>query len=406
MRITLLSVLLALLPAIGFAQDAALLKAAQSEQPALLSTLEGLVNIESGTGDKRGMSDITRVLETELKNLGATVTRQKAAGKAVGDNLVGRIRGKGGKDLLLMAHMDTVYARGALAKAPFRIDGNRAYGPGIADDKGGIAVILHGLKLLKARGFTSFGSITVLFNVDEEAGSAGSRELIKQLAGEVDTVLSFEPSTGEPELIPEATSGIGAAYVNIKGKASHAGMAPELGVNAIVEASNFISRSVQLDEGPGRTRFNWTVAQAGDRPNVIPESATLRADVRYPDEAAFEKIQAELNQLASTPHLKGAEIDVELSEGRPAFNATEGGKALIRQAVAIYAETGHELQVIPRIGGGTDAAYAAQAGAAVVEGLGLPGFGFHTNFAEYVFIDAIPRRLYLAVKMIEHAAAR
>lgn len=400
---TLLAVVVAL-PAFG--ADTVLLKAAQSEQSAVVATLEKLVNVESGTGDKVGIAEMGQLLEKELKALGFAVTRHKGTGKSVGDNLVGRLSGTGGKNLLLMAHMDTVYARGALAKAPFRIDGNLVYGPGIADDKGGIAVILHGMKLLKARSFQSFGAITVLFNVDEEGGSAGSRALIRQLAGQNDAVLSFEPSTGTPELIPEATSGIGAAFVDIKGKASHAGMAPELGVNALVEAADFILRTVRLDEGPGRTRFNWTVAEAGNRSNVIPDHALIRADVRYSDTVALEKIQGELNKLAASPHIKGSEIEVDVSEGRPAFNANEGGKALIRQAVAIYSELGQPLEVIPRIGGGTDAAFAAQANVPVVEGLGLPGFGFHTSFAEYVYLDAIPRRLYLAVKMIEHAAAR
>ena len=176
--------------------DSVLLKAAESEQPALVATLEKLVNVETGTGDKSGIAEMGRLLESELRELGFTVARHKAAGNSVGDNLVGKLKGAGGKNLLLMAHMDTVYARGALAKAPFRIEGNLAYGPGIADDKGGIAVILHGLKLLKARGFNSYGTITVLFNVDEEGGSSGSRDLIRQVAGRNDVVLSFEPSTG------------------------------------------------------------------------------------------------------------------------------------------------------------------------------------------------------------------
>ena len=112
----------------------------------------------------------------------------------VGDNIVGKLKGKGGKNLLLLSHMDTVYLKGILAKAPFKVEGDRAYGPGIADDKGGNAVIVHTLKLLKDRGFKDFGTITVLFNTDEEKGSFGSRDLIQEEAAKADYVLSFEPT--------------------------------------------------------------------------------------------------------------------------------------------------------------------------------------------------------------------
>ena len=133
-------------------KDESLLAAATAEQPAVVKTLERLVNIETGTGNAEGIAAMGDLLEAELKALGATVTRHKAAAPAIGDNIVGRIEGKGGKRLMLMAHMDTVYVKGTLAKAPFRIDGNRAFGPGIADDKSGLAVILHTLGLLKTRG--------------------------------------------------------------------------------------------------------------------------------------------------------------------------------------------------------------------------------------------------------------
>lgn len=380
-------------------KDDALFKAAESEQSAVLKTIEKLVKIESHTEDETGLTSMGHVLADRLEELGATVSRQKPAHGVAGENLVGRIKGRGGKNLLLMAHMDTVYPAGTLAKAPFKVVGNKAYGPGIGDDKAGIAVILHALRLMRQRGFTKFGTITVLFNTDEEQGSSGSSELIRRLAGENDLVFSFEPTTN-PETLMLATSGIGAAYADFTGKAAHAGMNPEQGTNALVEAAEFVSRTTKFDEGPGKLRFNWTVASAGRIANIIPESAALRADVRYPDEAAFQKLQEELHRVANSPHLKNSRIDLRFSSGRPPFNANEGGKALVRRAVAIYESLGETIQVVPRIGGGTDAAFAAQSGKPVIEGLGLPGFGFHSNVGEFIYIDAIPRRLYLAVKLL------
>jgi hypothetical protein len=266
-------------------RDSVLFDAATAERAAVVKTLERLVNIETGTGNAEGLATAARLLEAELRSRGFTVTRQKAAGAAVGDNVVGRLKGrldgKGGRNLLLISHMDTVHPRGTLARSPFRIDGPRAYGPGIADDKGGAAVILHALKLLTTYGFRDFGSITVVFNTDEEKGSFGSRDLIQQEAQAADYVLSFEPTSAERESFFLGTSGIAYVQADIRGRASHAGAAPEQGVNALVEAADLVRRTADLDDKARGLRFNWTLAKAGTAANVIPESATINADLRY-----------------------------------------------------------------------------------------------------------------------------
>lgn len=386
--------------AMAQARNDALFNAATAEQAATLKTLERLVNIETGTGNAEGMSAMGALLEAELKAVGATVTRHKAAGDVVGDNIVGRIQGQGGKNILLMAHMDTVYVKGTLEKAPFRIDGNRAFGPGIADDKGGVAVLLHALKLLKAQGFAGFGTITAMFNTDEERGSFGSRDLIQQLASQHDYVLSFEPTLALKENLTLGTSGIAYVEARVKGKASHAGAAPELGVNALVEASDLVLRTQDIDNKDTGLRFNWTVAKAGGVSNIIPDEAVVNADVRYARNEDLEAAIRKLEAGAARKRLAEADVKVNVTRGRPAFNAGAEGKKLVDKAVAIYKEVGGELTVIDRTGGGTDAAYAALSGKPVIESLGLPGFGYHSNQAEYVMIDAIPRRLYLAARMV------
>lgn len=386
----------------AFAQqrDNALFDAAVAEKSALLKTLESLVNIETGTGDAVGMAEAGNFLEQQLKALGFTVTRSKAVGDVVGDNIVGKLRGKGGKNLLLMSHMDTVYPRGMLAKAPFRIDGDKAYGPGIADDKGGNAVILHSLKLLAARGFQDFGSITVLFNTDEEKGSFGSRDLIQAEAKLADYVLSFEPTAAGREGLTLGTSGIAYVKATITGLASHAGAAPEKGVNAVVEASDLVLRTMDLDDKESGLRFNWTIVKGGEVSNIIPASATVNADVRYARNEDFEVAMQVLQDKAQQKKLPDTKVEIDIKRGRPAFNAGEGGKKLVDKAVAIYQEVGRELQVMPRTGGGTDAAYAGLSGTPVIESLGLPGWGYHSDKAEYVDISVVPQRLYLASRMI------
>jgi glutamate carboxypeptidase len=387
------------------AKDDKLLAAATKEQPAVIKTLQKLVEIETGTGDKIGMSAMGKLLEGELKALGAAVTRHKSAGTVVGDNIVGRFKGKGGKSILLIAHMDTVYPRGKLASAPFKIEGGKAYGPGIADAKGGVAVILHSLRLLKERGFRDFGTITVAFNTDEEQGSRGSRDLIKALAAEHDATFSYEPTIDKHpllggEVIVLGTAGIGAIKVTIKGLAAHAGATPEAGVNAIVEASDLVLRTLDLDKGQGGLRFNWTLVNGGNTPNVVPDEATLYADVRYPTNDAFEALKKDLGERIARQRLLNAKITVDIDPGRPAFTASEAGKALVQKAANIQKELGVDVRIIPITGGGTDAAYAALAGKPVIETLGLPGAGYHSNSAEYVIVDAIPRKLYVSAQMI------
>ena len=393
----------ALLAPAAFAQqkrDNALFDAATAEQPAVVKTLEKLVNIETGTGDAEGLAAAGKYLEDELKALGFTVARSKSAGLVVGDNIVGKLKGKGGKNLLLMSHMDTVYLKGTLAKAPFRVEGNKAYGPGIADDKGGNAVILHTLKLLKTYGVRDYGSITVLFNTDEEKGSFGSRDLIQEEAKQADYVLSFEPTAADAESFTLGTSGIAYVQANIKGKASHAGAAPELGINAVVEASDLVLRTMDIDDKAKGLRFNWTIVKGGAVNNIIPDSATVNADVRYARNEDFEAAMKTLEERAQKKKVPGSEVAIVVTRGRPAFNAGEGGKALVDKAMGYYREAGGTITVTERTGGGTDAAYASLSGKPVIESLGLPGFGYHSDKAEYVMIDAIPRRLYMAARLI------
>ena len=390
-----------LTPSWGQSRDAALLSAATAEQAAVVQTLERLVNIETGTGDAQGLTAMAQLLEVELKALGATVTRHPAQAGVVGENLVGRILGKGRKKLLLMAHMDTVYVRGTLAKAPFRVDGNRAFGPGIADDKSGIAMILHTLKLLKSRGFQDYGQITVLFNTDEERGSFGSRELIQREANAHDLALSFEPTLALKEMLTLGTAGIVYYKVNIQGLAAHAGANPEMGVNALVEASDVVLRTLDLDDKARDLRFNWTVGKSGAVPNIIPNEAYLEANIRYARKDDLEQLLKTMeSRFQGQKKLAKSQIKITVDFGRPAFKADAAGIQLVERAVAIYKELGVELSVVPSTGGGTDAAYAALDGKPVIESLGLPGFGYHSDQAEYVMIDAIPRRLYLAARMI------
>jgi glutamate carboxypeptidase len=390
---------------IAYAKDQALLDLATKEAPSLVATLEKLVNIETGSTNAKGMEAMGQFLTSEFQNIGATVSRVKPTiATSVGENFVAQWKGAGTGKVLMIAHMDTVYAEGTLTKAPFRIDGNRAFGPGIADDKGGIATIIHAVKVLQARKFNQFDTITVMINTDEERGSFGSADLIRKLAGEHDLTLSFEPTVALREMLTLGTAGVANIDVIVKGRAAHAGANPEQGVNALLEAADFALRTSDLDDKANDFRFNYTLGKAGTVANMIPPEATISANVRFYDQARLDGALKTLRERAATPKFKDSVIEVKQTSSRPSFVADAKSKALVDKALVIYKEIGHEMIVIPKVGGGTDAAFAAQSGKPVLEGLGLPGFGYHSDQAEYVNIEAIPRRLYLAVRLIEDGA--
>ncbi len=220
------------------AADAQLLAAARTAEPAVIQSLKEMVSIESGSANAAGLAQMASYTEGRLAALGAR-TERIAVTKGPGIMVKGTLTGTGKRRIMLIAHMDTVYPANILATQPIKQDGNRLYGPGIADDKGGIAVILHSLAILKAAGWNDYAELTVLFNPDEEVGSIGSGETIAKLADQHDVVLSFEPTAAKAVVKTEAllmgASGTATAVMAVQGRASHAGAAPELGRNALIE---------------------------------------------------------------------------------------------------------------------------------------------------------------------------
>ena len=198
------------------------------QQKPYLSTLKDLVNIESGSGDREGLDRISTYIFNRLKALGGQVEyiepgeaaayRMFDTPKNIGRSVKAEFNGFGVKNILLIAHMDTVYQKGMLKNQPFRIDGDRVYGLGIQDDKQGIAVILHIIDVLNKSNFKNYGKITVLINADEEVSSPGSRDLIVKLGSSHDATLSFEPSLYNSDLISLTTSGVGAVNLKVSGK--------------------------------------------------------------------------------------------------------------------------------------------------------------------------------------------
>ena len=404
-RFALAACALALGAAAAQAADDKLLAAARAAQPAVIDSLREMVTIESGSADAAGLAKMADYLDARLRALGAT-TERVAMGEGKPQMVKGSFTGSGKRNFLLIAHMDTVYAKGILATEAFRQDGNKLYGPGIADDKGGIAVILHSLALLRDAGWRDYARLVVLFNPDEEVGSRGSGETIAMLGEAADVVLSYEPSPAKAVLKAEgvllAAAGTATATMQVKGRASHAGAAPDQGRNALIELSYQLLQTQDVAKGIPGAQLNWTMVDAISTRNQIPDKAVAGADVRLTLPGAAEKLLPALQaKVAEGKRVPDTETTVSLEIGRPAYAAGERGKALAEKARAIYAELdGRELIFIPGSGGGTDAGFAGRSGKpAVLESLGLAGWGYHAR-AEYIEIDSIVPRLYLTARLL------
>jgi glutamate carboxypeptidase len=384
----------------------AVFKAAEAAQPAVIETLQKLVLIESGSANLAGLLKVADYAQSQLNALGAKTERIKTT-DSERVMVKGVLTGKGKVKVMLIAHMDTVYPDGILASQPYKLDGNRLYGPGIADDKGGIAVILHSLGILKSLGWSDYATVTVLFNPDEEIGSNGSGALIQSLAAEHDVVLSYEPtaakSVAKVEGVLLASAGTAIAKMEVKGRASHAGAAPEEGRNALIELSHQMLATQDIAKSIPGAQLNWTYAQGGSVRNQIPAQALATADVRLLKSDAAEKLKAALvAKTQESQRVPETHVHVSLDVGRPPYVAGERGMALALKARAIYAELdGRPLFFHPVTGGGTDAGFASGSGkAAVLESLGLAGWGFHAK-DEYIEIDSIVPRLYLTSRLLQ-----
>jgi glutamate carboxypeptidase len=386
------------------APDDRLLAAARAAEPAVIESLKEMVGIESGTMDLPGLARMSDYAERRLKALGLQVERRPSS-TAKGDILIGRAQGSGKRRLMLLAHLDTIYWPGTLATQPIKQDGNRLYGPGIADDKGGVAVILHSLAILKDTGWNDYAQLTVLFNADEESQSAGSGEAIAALAESHDVVLSYEPTAAKAVMKTEgvllAAAGTATATISVKGRASHAGAAPDQGRNALVELAHQIGQTADIAKGVPGAQLNWTEASAGKVRNQIPDQASASADVRLTTADAAQKLEAALKTQVAQRRVPDTETTVAILIGRPPFAGDSRTQALARRAQAIYAELdGRALQLVPGTGAGTDAGYASRSGKAVVlESLGLAGWGYHAK-DEYIEVDSIVPRLYLTTRLL------
>ena len=241
----------------------------------------------------------------------------------------------------------------------------------------------------------------MLINGDEEVSSAGSRQLITRLGAQHDAVFSCEGG-GASDRLALTTAGIGAVLLRVRGRASHAGSAPEQGRNALYELAHQVLQMRDLTNANAGIKLNWTIASAGATRKVIPAVATATADFRVLRVAAYDEVERLVRTRIRDQLIDGTMVEVTFERRRPPLEATDASRALAAHAQAIYRELDRRLTVSDQAaGGGTDAAFAAlESEAPVIEGFGLIGFGAHSDARESVDLRSIVPRLYLLTRMV------
>jgi glutamate carboxypeptidase len=401
MRVAMIAALLAALamPAAAKApvRDAKVWAAAERLRSAQLDLLEQVVNVDSGTGDVAGGRKVAGLLVPRLKALGMDVETVAAEAPDLPENIVATLKGTGRGRILMIGHIDTVFGPGTVAKWRFRIAGDRATGPGVSDEKGGVIEGLYALQILHDLGFKDFGRITFLIETSEERGSPGTKALINRLVGDADVELNLEPGD-PPDSATVWRKGSTTFHIDVKGRAAHAGVAPQDGRNAAVE----LIHQVQADDvfpksGEGLTA-NLTLIDAGSRENIIPEHASAAINVRVRDKTDFERVEQTFRANAARTQVPDTTVTVSRTPAYPPLATNPGTDALAARAEAIYAGIGRKLGRGGN-GGASESALAYEAGVPALDGLGPVGGGFHSD-KEFLDLKTLTPRLYLLTKLL------
>lgn len=356
-----------------------------------LGWLETMVNIDSGTGDSEGMEQLAAVIRQIVKQWGGEIQTLPAVD---GSQHYYFSRGIGRK-ILLVAHLDTVFPKGTVARRSFEVRGDRAYGPGVSDCKSGVVTILAALAALAQRGWPEL-QLGAFFNTDEEMGSPGSGELIRNLARNAEAVLVLEPAEGETLTV--ARKGIGRFKLRVFGKAAHSGSNFTDGASAVVELSHKILALHQACDPQARITFNAGVISGGSKSNIIPDYAEAQIDLRLKTAAQRETAVRQLETIAARQWVLGTHSQLEGGITRPPLEVTEENMALYQQFKQLGREMGLELEPLES-GGGSDANLVATVGVPVLDGLGPIGGGHHTA-EEYLELPSLRQRIELLTEFL------
>jgi glutamate carboxypeptidase len=385
-------------------RDDRVYQAAVANRAAALDLLKEIVNIDSGTGDVAGGAKVEAVLADRLRAIGAELRTEPAETAGLPDNLVAVFHGAGKGKILIIAHIDTVFGPGTAAVRPFSMSDARAFGPGVGDEKAGVVNAVTALRILHDLGFKNYATITLLLDDSEERGSPGSRNLIAALARQHDVEFNMEPGD-PPDALTVWRKGSTNIRIEVKGRAAHAGMAPQDGRNAAVELVHQLSalEGAFPHSGDGAT-VNLTVLKSGERTNIIPDFAEATLNVRYRKPEEFDAVLAKVEASGGAPVVADTRVTVTHDAAYPPLTENAKIDSLAARARIIYSEIGKNVQLSGN-GGASESALAMAGGTPALDGLGFVGGDFHTDH-EWIDLDSVVPRLYLFARLLMETGAK
>lgn len=354
----------------------------------MLGDLASFVDTESPSGE-------VELIAASAANLAGIIERRLGSAPIIVDGAAGpHVHWSGGGEphVLLLGHHDTVFPAGTCAARPFTVhDDGRATGPGVFDMKAGIIQAIHAVAALDDR-----RGIEILINSDEEIGSASSKAIIEARAAACGTVLVFEPSA-DGGALKTARKGVGTFEVVVHGRAAHAGLEPEKGVNSLVASAELVQRIATFGDPAMGTTVTPTVSQGGTAENVVPAITRFKVDVRVVEPGEKERIESLMRDLR--PSLEGAAVEVSGGIDRPPMHESASA-GLFPRAVAAAAMAGLPSVQGVAVGGGSDGNFTAAIGVPTLDGLGAVGGGAHADH-EYVLVDTMIDRTRLVTALLK-----
>jgi len=362
----------------------------------MLSLLATLVNIDSGSYDKAGIDQIILLLKQQVEMLG--LETQLIDLPERGNHLVARKSGSSNLTLLLLGHCDTVFPEGTVAQRKFRIEDGLAYGPGVADMKGGLVVLVFVLDAIKTNRPDIWDKLglSLVFNSDEEIGSPSSRDIIKNEAKRADATCILEPARPNGEYITKR-KGAGTYLLRIAGKSAHAGSQPELGASAIHELCGMVTEILELRDPTMGITINVGVIRGGTLPNVVADIAEAEIDLRILKNEDGERVERALKKIATETKIFGTTASISGGIDFPAMPRTKGAMHLFELVRKAGLELGLDLKH-GATGGASDGNYTSLY-SPTCDGMGPQGDGIHSP-TEYIIVSTLVERAKVLARFI------
>lgn len=369
----------------------AILDAVEAQSTWMHTTLRALVEQESPSEDRQSVNAAVTLVEELACSLGFSAKRHqhKDFGDVLELSLTPHSRQK---PVLLLGHLDTVWALGTLKTMPWREEKGRYWGPGVLDMKAGVTMALAAVSVL--RKLKQERNVTLLLNSDEEIGSTFSRPITERLAKKSEAVFVLEPAQGLA--YKTSRKGVGYYDVEVAGVAAHSGVDFERGHSAVLELARQIQTISNFTDLKRKLTVNCGVVAGGTRSNVIAAHARAEVDVRIArasDAAYVERLFRKLR--VSDPHCK---LTITGGINRPPMERKLGTVALFKQARRLAGELGFNLDEAGT-GGGSDGNFTAALGIPTLDGMGAVGEGAHATH-ESVFVEHLVPRTALLAAMI------